>query len=60
MLESAGRDEKRLKEIQEKIESEMKKQDVPADISVADFVRRPDPQLERQRQEVAKALGWRP
>jgi hypothetical protein len=56
MLESAG-DEKRLKEIQEKIESEMKKQDIPADISVADFVRRPDPQFEQQRQEVSPA--WR-
>jgi hypothetical protein len=50
----------RLKEIQEKIESEMKKQDVPADISVAEFVRRPDAQFEQQRQEVAKALGWQP
>jgi hypothetical protein len=60
MLKSAGGDEKRLKEIQEKIESEMRKQDVPADISVADFVQRPDPQFEQQRRAVAKELGWTP
>src|SRR5262249_24753628 len=60
MLASAGRDDDRLREIQKQVRSEMNKQSVPTDIAVADFVRRPDPQFERQRQAVAKALGWTP
>jgi hypothetical protein len=60
MLESAGRDESRLRERLKEIRSAMNRQGVPADISVADFVRRPDAQFEQQRQEVAKALGWQP
>jgi hypothetical protein len=59
-LASAGRDAKRLKEILDEIRLEMDKQNVPRDIAVADFVRRPDLQFEQQRQEVAKALGWTP
>jgi hypothetical protein len=61
VLESAGRDESRLRERpREDRIREMKKRSVPDDISVADFVRRPDPPFEQQRREVAKALGWRP
>jgi hypothetical protein len=60
MLASAGRDRNRLKAIETQIRLEMTKQDVPDDISVVDFVRRPDPQFEQQRQAVARALGWTP
>jgi hypothetical protein len=49
-----------MRKIQALIRVEMEKHGVPDDISVADFIRRLDPQFEQQRQEVAKALGWRP
>jgi hypothetical protein len=60
MLGAAGRDAHQMRKIQALIRAEMEKHGVPGDISVADFVRRPDPRFEQQRQEVAKALGWRP
>src|SRR5262245_17371802 len=60
LLETAGGDEQRMREIQMQIRSEMTKQDVPGDISVADFLRRPDPQFEQKRRAVAKELGWTP
>ena len=59
LLASAGRDVARAKEVQARIRAEMDKQGV-GDIAVADFVRRPDPEFDRQRQAVAKALGWTP
>jgi hypothetical protein len=60
LLKSAGRDINRMREIQARIRGEMAKQSVPGDVSVADFVRRSDPELEQQRKKVAAALGWRP
>jgi hypothetical protein len=60
MLKSAGRDASRMKEIQAQIRGEMAKQNVPSEISVADFVRRSNPELEKQRKGVAAALGWQP
>jgi hypothetical protein len=60
LLKSAGRDVSRMKAIQAQIRGEMANQNVPGDISVADFVRRSDPALEQQRKDVAAALGWRP
>jgi hypothetical protein len=60
LLKSAGRDVSRMRAIQAQIRGEMAKQNVPGDISVADFVRRSDPELEQQRKDVAAALGWRP
>jgi hypothetical protein len=60
LLKSAGRDVSRMKAIQAQIRGEMAKQNVRGDISVADFVRRSDPDLEQQRKDVAAALGWRP
>jgi hypothetical protein len=60
LLKSAGRDVSRMREIQAQIRGEMAKQNVPGDISIVDFVRRSDPELEQQRKDVAAALGWRP
>ena len=60
LLKSAGRDVSRMREIQAQIRGEMAKQNVPGEISVADFVRRSDPEFEQQRKDVAAALGWRP
>jgi hypothetical protein len=60
MLKSAGRDASRMKEVQAQIRGEMAKQNVPSEISVADFVRRSNPELEKQRKGVAAALGWQP
>jgi hypothetical protein len=60
MLKSAGRDVARMRQIQAQIREEMAKQNIPGEISVADFVRRSDPELEQQRKDVAAALGWRP
>lgn len=58
LIASPGRDVARVRAIQNQIRVEMDKQGVPQDISVSDFVRRPDPQFEQQRQAVARALGW--
>ena len=60
MLKSAGRDVGRMRQIQAQIREEMAKQNIPGEISVADFVRRSDPEFEQQRKDVAAALGWRP
>ena len=60
MLKSAGRDVGRMRQIQAQIRGEMAKQNIPGEISVADFVRRSDPEFEQQRKDVAAALGWRP
>jgi hypothetical protein len=59
-LKYAGRDVRRMRAIQAQIRAEMARQDVPGDISVADFVRRSDAKFEQQRKDVAAALGWRP
>jgi hypothetical protein len=60
MLKSAGRDVSRMRQIQAQIREQMTKQNIPGEISVADFVRRSDPEFEQQRKDVAAALGWRP
>jgi hypothetical protein len=60
LLKSAGRDVSRMRAIQAQIREEMAKQNVPGDISIADFVRRSDAKFEQQRKDVAAALGWRP
>jgi hypothetical protein len=58
LIAAPGRDVARVREVQNRIRAEMDRQGVPGDISVADFVRRPDPEFEQQRQAVARALGW--
>jgi hypothetical protein len=58
LIASPGRDVARVRAIQNQIRAEMDRQGVPQDISVSDFVRRPDPAFEQQRQAVARALGW--
>jgi hypothetical protein len=60
LLKSAGRDVSRMRTIQAQIRGEMAKRNIPGKVSVADFVRRSDPEFEQQRQDVAAALGWRP
>ena len=50
----------RIRQIQAQIREEMAKQNIPGEISVADFVWRSDPEFEQQRKDVAAALGWRP
>jgi hypothetical protein len=59
LIAAPGRDVSRVRDIQNRIRAEMDKQGVPSDISVSDFVRRPDPEFEQQRQAVARALGWK-
>jgi hypothetical protein len=59
LLKSAGRDVSRMRTIQAQIRGEMAKQNIPGKVSVADFVRRSDPEFEQQRKDVAAALGWR-
>jgi hypothetical protein len=58
LIASPGRDVARVRAIQNQIRAEMDRQGVPQDISVSDFVRRPDPAFEQQRQAVARTLGW--
>jgi hypothetical protein len=60
LLKSAGRDVSRMRAIQAQIRGEMARQNVPGDVSIADFVRRADAEFEQQRKDVAAALGWRP
>ena len=60
MLEKVGRDVDRMRAVQATIRTEMAKQGVPDEVAVADFVRRPDPAYEQQRQRIATALGWQP
>jgi hypothetical protein len=56
-MASAGRDLGAVREIQARIRVCMDRAAVPEDVSISDFVRRPDPKFEQQRQEVLDCVG---